>query len=48
MLRLGFIYLITKLFELLRPVLSVIRGHTPHKLDTFGQIAFIILFYQGK
>lgn len=47
MLKLGYAYLMSKIFELLRPVLYVIRGHSPHKLDTLGQIVFIILIYKG-
>lgn len=48
MLKMGYVYLLTKLFELLRPILFIIRGHKPSKIDTFGQIIFIILIYKGN
>jgi len=47
MLKMGFIFMLTKIFELLRPVLYILRGHKPHKIDTFNQVLFLILVYQG-
>lgn len=43
----GYVYMLNKIFELLRPALMVLRGFKPHKIDTFNQVIYIILVYKG-
>lgn len=36
-----------KIFELLKPILSILRGFKPQKIDTFNQVIFLMLAYKA-